>query len=340
VTDEASASKLNDLPDVSRRRFLAGAGGTLTGVAAVRAVDNVLLGYGELGYGTNLLEQELRPLVTENLGLGYDEQVSGTRLRLAEGTLEVSAGDGEHRFALDADARAAVGDLDAELGLSGRLGALYADASDVSAGGYEMAFSQPGAFFERVAAAEPRPDLVGAMRGWTDRLVDPDVVEEFADAPPGEPAALVDALVGAFREHATYDVTRYVAGSIQDNVIFGAAELRSQLSGPVTFEAMLENDDTGLFCYELAVRSMEALHAVAPWHQQTPVATVYVRDARHKHVYTGIASAIREDGDLVVPMTFVDYTHSTLYDDLGATPVMGRGLAAYDDRHRATEMYW
>jgi hypothetical protein len=39
-------------------------------------------------------------------------------------------------------------------------------------------------------------------------------------------------------------------------------------------------------------------------------------------------------------MTFVDYTHSTLYDDLGVTSVAGRGLAAYDDRHRATHVRW
>ena len=46
----------------SRRRFLAGAGGTLAGAAA-RAADNALLGYGQLGYGANLLEQDLAGLV-------------------------------------------------------------------------------------------------------------------------------------------------------------------------------------------------------------------------------------------------------------------------------------
>jgi hypothetical protein len=340
VTDETSAPGLDELPDVSRRRFLAGAGGTLTGIAAVRAVDNVLLGYGELGHGTNLIEQELRPLVTEHLELEYDERVAGTRLRLADGALVVPTADGERRLGLGDDESGAAADLGADLGLSGRLEALYADASELSAGEDEMALSQPEAFFERVGAAEPRPDVVAAMRGQTDRAVDPDLVERFAGVPPTRPAALVDALVGAFREHASYDVTRYVAGSIQDNVIFGAANLRGQFDGPVAFEAMLESDETGLFCYELTVRSMEALHAVAPWAQRTPVATAYVRDARHKHVYTGLVSAIREDGDLVLPMTFVDYTHSTLYDDLEVTPLMGRGLAAYDDRHRATHVYW
>jgi hypothetical protein len=39
-------------------------------------------------------------------------------------------------------------------------------------------------------------------------------------------------------------------------------------------------------------------------------------------------------------MTFVDYTHTTLYDALDLTGIMGRGLAAYDDRHRATDVFW
>jgi hypothetical protein len=50
--------------------------------------------------------------------------------------------------------------------------------------------------------------------------------------------------------------------------------------------------------------------------------------------------AIRVGGELRFPMTFVDYTHTTLYDDVGLTGVLGEGLAAYDDGHRADEIYW
>ncbi len=338
MTEEASG-RLEELPDVSRRRFIAGAGGTVAGAAAVRAVDNVLLGYGEFGYGTNLLEQDLTGLVADSLRPWYDERVAGHRLRVVDGGIAVSTADGSRRLEFGADAGAAA-DLDADLGLGGRLEALYADASDLVAGDYEFVFDEPATFFERVADAEPRPEAVTALRGQTDRQVDPDVVEQFAGVSPRRPAALADALVGAFREHASYDIPRYVAGSVEDNVLLGAADLRSPLEGPVNFEAMLAGDDAGLFCYEFAIRSMEALQAVAPHVQRTPVAAAYVRDARHKHVYTGVASAVRENGDLVVPMTFLDYTHSTLYDDLGATPVAGRGLAAYDDRHRATHVRW
>jgi hypothetical protein len=39
-------------------------------------------------------------------------------------------------------------------------------------------------------------------------------------------------------------------------------------------------------------------------------------------------------------MTFVDYTHSTLYDDFNARGLLGDGVEAYDDRHRATAIEW
>ena len=337
MTEETS--QVAELPDVSRRRFLAGAGGTLAGGGAVRAADNVLLGYGELGYGTNLIEQDLAGLVADSIRVWYDERVAGRRLRVADGDVVVSTGNDRYRLDLGADAEAAA-DLDADLGLGGRLEALYADASDLVAGEYELAFSQPAAFFERVAGADPRPEAVTAIRGRVDRRVDPDVVERFAGVSPRRPAAMVDALVGAFREHTSYDLPRYLAGSVEDNVLFGAVDLRAPFEGRTDLEGLLADDGGGLFCYEFAVRSMEALQAVAPHVQRAPVAAAYVRDARHKHVYTGVASAVREGGDLVVPMTFVDYTHSTLYDDLGVTSVAGRGLAAYDDRHRATHVRW
>ena len=324
------------LEDVSRRQFLAGAGGTAVGVGTIRAVDNVILGYGELGYGTNLKQQDLSAVLTENLDPSYDERVAGTRVRLDDGG--VVAGD--RRLEFGADGREAARELDAELGADGRLAELFVDARDLAAGAYEMAFSQPTPFFERVRAAGGRPDLVAALRGRKDRQVDPELVREFAGADPARPAALTEALVEAFREQASYDIPRYAAGSIEDNVIFGAADLRRHFETDVSFDAITSREETGLFCWELVVRSQEALESVGPWAQRVPVATCYVRDRRHKHAYTGVASAVREDGDLVVPVTFVDYTHSTLYDDLNLTPVMGRGLAAYDDRHRATAAFW
>jgi hypothetical protein len=166
------------------------------------------------------------------------------------------------------------------------------------------------------------------------------LVEEVVAAPPTRPRAIAEGLVGGFREHASYDVPRYLAGSVEDNVLFGAADLREFFESPVDFEAVADGETTGLFCYELVYRSIEAFHATHPADQRVPVAGTVVFDDRHKHVYTGLASVVREGGDLVVPMTFLDYTHSTLYDDLALGGVLGEGLEAYNRRHRATAVYW
>ena len=336
MTDD---SRLDGLRDVSRRRFLAGAGATLGGVGAAKAIHNTTLGYGQFGMGTNLHEQDLTSVVSERLQPVYDETFDGTRLRLVENGVTAWNADGTHRldFTTDLDE---VRELDAEIGLGGRLTALFVDGRALSAGDYTFEFSQPEPFFERVAASDVRPDAVAAIRGGRDRAVDKGIVERFADADPANVEALVDGLVTGFREHAGYDIPRYLAGSVEDNVVFGTVDLRKHFEGEVTFEAILENDGTGLFCWELVHRSMDALQAVGPWDQTVPVATCYVSDRRHKHAFTGVASAVREGGDLVFPMTFLDYTHSTLYDDLHLTGVTGEGLAAYTDGHRADEVFW
>ena len=336
MTDD---SRLDGLRDVSRRRFLAGAGATLGGVGAAKAIHNTTLGYGQFGMGTNLHEQDLTSVVSERLQPVYDETFDGTRLRLVENGVTAWNADGTHRldFTTDLDE---VRELDAEIGLGGRLTALFVDGRALSAGDYTFEFSQPEPFFERVAASDVRPDAVAAIRGGRDRAVDQGIVERFADADPENVEALVDGLVTGFREHAGYDIPRYLAGSVEDNVVFGTVDLRKHFEGEVTFEAILENDGTGLFCWELVHRSMDALQAVGPWDQTVPVATCYVSDRRHKHAFTGVASAVREDGNLVFPMTFLDYTHSTLYDDLHLTGVTAEGLAAYTDGHRADEVFW
>jgi len=300
-----------------------------------------VLGYGEFGNGTNLREQDLVSVVTANLTLAYDDRLSGHRVRLDDDVLVVSSGAGDRYLALDVDKREAARRLDAALGLDGRLAALYADVRALRTGEVRFEFGQPSAFFDRVAEARTRPDVVAAMRGRGDRSVPPDVVEEFVGADPTDPEALATGLVRAFREEADYDIPRYAAGAIEDNVIFGAADLRQHFEHDVSYEAMLSSEpDTGMFCWEFAVRSMEAFQTVAPWNQVLPVGAAYVRDARHKHAYTGLVSAVRADGTLVVPMTFLDYTHSTLYDDLHLTALLGEGLAAYNSGHRADEIFW
>ncbi|WP_254768627.1 hypothetical protein [Salinilacihabitans rarus] len=334
---------MDRIPDgsLTRRRLLAGAGGGLASVGGGVATYNVFLGYDRFT-GTNLHVQDLDPLVSEHLRPSGETvaTVDGYRIELDGDAVAVV--DGDERVATvdpatDSPAEAAA--VDDDLGFDdGPLEALVADLGALDAGEFEFVYDDYEPFFDLVATGDDRPYTVSALRGR--RTADPATVEAFTGADPTEPKAVVEGLVGGFREHTSYDVPRYVAGSVEDNVVFGAWDLRRHFESPTDFESIVEGENTGLFCYELTRRSVEALQAVPAREQTTPVFAGYVKDSRHKHVYTIVASAIREDGDLVVPVTFVDYTHSTLYDDLRLRRVLGEGLEAYNDRHRATAIDW
>ena len=320
---------------VTRRRMLLGGGASVAAIGGARALYNTVLGYGEFGAGTNLTEQELTPLLEERLRPTYDESIGGVRIRSDGPGLAV----GEESVPFSSDRSAAV-ELDSSFGLDGRLVESFEDISALRDGTYTFEFHTPTAFFERIDGESTRPEAVTAVRSNWDRAVDPSVVERFSGASPSDPHAVVEGLVSGFRAHTNYDVPRYLAGSIEDNVILGAADLRRHFEDDVGFEALLESDGTGIFCWELVFRSIEALQAVSPKRQSPPIAACYVSDSRHKHAYTGVSSAIRVDGELRLPMTFLDYTYSTLYDDFRLRRLLGEGLAAYDERHRATDIYW
>lgn len=338
-SDAGEGSERNGDGGITRRRMLFGGAGGLAAVGGGRAIYNTSLGYGEFGMGTNLLQQDLGPLLTERLSTEYDGTIAGTRVRFDGSTIAVGE-RGENGLSVAEDGQSDAAEVDRKLGFDGRLEELFVDLSAFHAGEYAFEFHEPEAFFERFAEVDARPGIVAAIRGDRDRTVDPDVVERFAGADPADPRALVEGLVAGFREHTSYDVPRYVAGSIEDNVLFGAYDLRQYFEGDVGFEALLENGDTGIFCWELVFRSMEALQSVSPGEQTVPIATCYVSDVRHKHAFTGVVGAIREDGELRLPTTFLDYTHSTLYDDFHLTAFLGEGLAAYNSGHRADEIFW
>jgi len=332
---------------VTRRRALAGVGG-VGAIGAGKAVDNVLVGYGVL-VGENLVTQDLAALADERLdpSLGDSPLPDGHRAAVEDGTLSVTGGDGTvASLSLPADPADGAA-VDDELGFDdGPVEQLVADLSDLLVGNYEYAFAKREPFFERVDAAESRPYTTGALRGPYYDDADPETIREFVDAAPERPRAVLSGLVGAFREHSSYDVARYVAGSVEDNVLFGSVDLRRHFRTPADFDAVREDDGTGMFCWEFTNRSLEALHAVPAWRQRRPAVGLKVLDERHKHVYTGVGSVVREGGDggtvgdLVVPVTFVDYTHSTLYDDFHLTGLLGEGVEAYNERHRATDVYW
>lgn len=340
--DAADASAESDAT-VTRRGALKAFAGTGVLAGAGKAVDNVLLGYGEV-VGTNLVEQDLETLVDRRFGPRTTSLRVGDRtLALRDGRIEVADADGRALVAIDAadtsPERAA--EIDEEHDLEGGpLEQLVADLRAIRDGEYSFEFSRSPAFFDRVDAADARPFTVGAVRGPAFDGVAPETIREFAGVDPANVESLVEGIASGFREHTGYDTPQYVAGSIQDNVLFDAVDLRAYFRSPTSYDAILSGAVSGLFCYHFTYRSIEAFHAVAPHRQSVAVAGAVVTDARHKHVYTGLASVVREGGDLVVPMTFVDYMHSTQYDDFRLRGVLGEGIEAYDRRHRTDGVYW
>lgn len=324
-----------------RREALALFGGGLAALGAGKAADNVLLGYGVV-VGTNLREQDLGPLVNERLEPSpFEVQVGDALLSLAGGELAVDDGRRSRTITIAESSRREATELDEEFDLPGNPATqIFADLSALEAGEVSFDFSDYGAFFDRLDGADVRPFTVEALRGPYFRHVDPGTIRSFAGVSPSDPRALVEALAGAFRGHTSYDIPRYLAGSVEDNVLFGAVDLRDHFESSTSFEALERGETSGMFCYEFTYRSIEALEAVPAHHQTPPTFGGAVMDSRHKHVYTAIGSVYREDGELVVPVTFVDYTHSTLYDDLGLRWLLGEGIDAYDARHRATDVYW
>nr|WP_303647539.1 hypothetical protein [Haloarchaeobius amylolyticus] len=326
--------------------------GGLGALGAGKAVDNIFLGYGVL-VGTNLLTQDLPTLAGERLGPSpFETTVTDRGVAVEGGEIHVAdspEGDPDPVLSLAASPADAAS-IDEEYGLPGvatelvrddpQLAAMLGEANASEVENVRFEFHQYEDFFERVRNAEARPFSVMRLRGSRYRPVSTETVRTFTDADPADPKAVIEGLVGGFREYSGYDIPRYAAGSLEDNVLMGHGDLRRHFESPTSFDALLDGRNTGLFCYEFVHRSIEALHAVPAHAQTAPVFGGVVTDARHKHAYTTVGSVLREDGDLVIPVTFVDYTHSTLYDDLLATGVLGRGLRAYDDRHRAGEIYW
>lgn len=326
--------------DLTRRQVLAGVAGGTAALGGGVATYNVVLGYDPVT-GTNLRRQALDAIVAADIRPtdGDLGAVGGYRLAIDRGDIVVSDGASPvASIAPTADVAEAAA-LDDELTFDGSpLADLVADLSAIDAGEVTFTYANYADFFEQLSAQAVRPRTVAALRNG--RWANPATVAAVTDADPTDPLAIVEGLADGFREHTRYDLPRYLAGSIEDNVIFGRRDLRRHFESSTDFEAILAGEDTGLFCYDLVFRSIEALHAVSAHEQTPPVFAGYVHNERHKHAFTAIASVYRSADGLVVPVTFVDYTRSTLYDDLRLRWLLGEGLEAYTTRQRATEIYW
>jgi hypothetical protein len=327
-----------DTEGLTRRRLLGLAGG-VGALGAATAVDNVLLGYELLG--TNLRKQDLSALFAGSLvDRVHHVERNGVVVLRFDDTLRLSDADtgevlDERRWSAldDRDRR----DIDDRHGLDGLVTGLGTLLASVDAGEVTFTFLDHGSFFERALGADHHETAVELLRGFP--AAEPATVEDFVGADPRDPSEVVTGLVEAFRKQTHYDLARYGAGAVQFNLAGDAADLRAPFREDTSFGALADGG-VGMFCEEFARRSVEALHAPSVAEQSPPVFGGLVVDDRHKHVYTTVGTVLRGPEGPEVVATFVDYTHTTLYDDLGLVGVLGEGLDAYNRRHRADWLWW
>lgn len=320
--------------DLSRRDFLKIGAGGAAAAGGAKAVHNVVLGYDK-----NLKSQNLRAVASEDFEVPfeYETVAGGVPVRLYAGTVE--AGEEDFRYSnTDAEEAAA---LDESLGTEGALEQLAADLKDFEKDNYAFEFHEFDGFFQRANEAETRGYTADAVRGEFEDVPAP-TVEAFVGETPTEVRDFLFSLREAFRNRTSYDVPRYIAGALTDNVFMKRVRLRPYFEQNVEYGALNSREKSRMFCYEYNYRAAEGLHSV-PAHEQSPPAIgARVRDLRHKHVYTGVATVVRDESvepSLRVPMTFVDYTRSTL-SDMFYTTLLGDNINAYTSGHRADAIEW
>ncbi len=323
---------MDDLSELDRRSFLKLGGAVAVSAGSAKALDNTVLGYGK-----NLKSQDLDGAMTAHMRprpFSVEHE-------------DVEIWSDYVRVGVDVDGETAgsvwPGDLDGareiedEVGVDGPVVELAREREVLSEGEFDVEFHDYEEFFDLLDDAETLPWAVETVRGHY-RDVEPETVEEFA-ADPRDVRDTVYGLRDAFRRRGHYDIPRYLAGAVEDNLLFGKVDLRRYFEDDVSFEGLME-EPAGMFCWEYNERVGEALHSVAAHEQEPPVAVVYILDTRHKHAFAGLVSAFRRDDRLVYPTTFVDYTYSTLYSDLHVTSLFKEGLDGYTSRHRADRIYW
>ncbi|WP_256546317.1 hypothetical protein [Halobellus inordinatus] len=330
-TDDRSTS--TPPSGLTRRQVLKLAGSGVAGAGAAK-VGYEYTGFGHLT-GTNLTEQRLEPVARRRLApTSFTLRLSGSRLAFDGETVELRDETGART------ATVSVTDAGEDpTRLAEPLSGLVADLRAVERGDIAFEFVGVDAFFDRLADATPRPLTVAALRGGRYRRPSPETVRRFAGVGPRDPAALVDGLAEGFGERTHFDYARYVAGTVQRYLLLGAVPLKRHVHEPTHLDALLDGS-SGMYCYEYALRSIEAFQAVPPHRQSIPVFGAIVRDDRHDHAYTGLASVVRGDGNVRVLMTFVDYFYSTLFDNFRLEWAFGDGIDAYDGHHHATSIHY
>lgn len=319
--------------DVTRRKLLGFLGGGAIAALAGKA-GYEYTGFGTIG-GTNLVEQDLDAIARRNLSpTAFDLDVGKWRVSYANTSITVGSRGDETEKTVDVTTV----DRHTVSAFEFPIDALVRDLGAIESGDVAFDFGRRARFFHRLRGAERRPLTVAALRGSGYRQPAAETVEAFADADPGDVRALHLGLADGFRRRSYFDVPRYLAGTI-DRVRGDDVSSLESRNEQTAFDALLE-EPRGMYCYEYALRSVEAFHAKPPRSQTLPVFAGVVIDVRHDHAYTLLASVIRDQGDLVIPVTFLDYFYATVFDTFGVRWAFGEGIGAYDRRHRATRIHY
>lgn len=314
---------------MNRRQVLSlGARGALA-LGAAKTLHNTVLGYGHFGLGENITTQDLESMLESGLWLPpvFSEELNGTPVRKRGESVEYRAPSGWTE-ATAVDAPETISRLDSAI-------------TAVQNGDISWEFHQYDDFFDAVFDGKTLPVLVELLRRPNFRTADPDLVAAFTGTNPTDSQSLLMGLRVGFRSHTNYDIPRYLAGSVDDNLLPFDAGLRDPFRPTARLQTLLEADDSvGLFCGEYSRLAIAAIHSITAQTQSPPLLGMYVRNRHHKHVYIGVASAIWRDSQLTLPVTFLDYSDATLFDDLSLTKVLGEGFNAYDTNHRVDEIVW
>lgn len=314
---------------LTRRRVL-GALGRGSFAAGFARVFYEYTGFGHLT-GTNLVEQPLEELASRNLEpRPVTVRRDGRRLRFDGDTVTVTDADGSNRrVPIEGTASRSNGHSTPSERFARAL-------HDLEAGEYGFEFSDPETFFDRIRAGDPRPLAVAALRGEGFRPPDEPVLEDFTGVDPAKTASLVQGLATGFGDHTAFDAPRYVAEVVEK---FSPVEGITEAAADQTDFEALSRGRTGLYCYEYAVRTVEAFHAIPTYRQSVPIFGGLVVDLRHNHAYAALGSVLQSTEGLTVPMTFLDYFYPVLFEILGLEE-RADDVGAYDRYHRATSLHY
>ena len=322
-----------DATRLSRRRLLGSLSRAL-GSGAFARVFYEYTGFGHLT-GTNLREQSLEPLLRANLeptAVAIPE--SEVRVRVEAGNVLVEREAGNVvRIGIDDPTPGAEADLPRSVL------AAATDLSDLDAGAFSVEFHSLARFFDRLSEVTPRPLAVASLRGSGYRRPTRDAIRTFAGVDPSEIEVLISALATGFRDHSHFDWARYLGEVMRPLRVVKPPGTVNRTPESTRFKA-LSTGQTGLYCYEYALRTVEAVHALPPARQTLPVFGALVIDERHNHAYAGLGSVFRDQEGLHVAMTFVDYFYATVLERYRLRWVLGEGIDAYDRFHRATALYF